>query len=193
MRRRFKKVDTLLEEDFLDEGEQEELVSNLQQIYRQQTLRTRLFMLALSLLCVAGHLYLAAQQHLHPWGLKHHAHFYGLLSEKSVVAGDILSAASAAMTGLLWAHGILETQKGGCAWRRKTLEVALAACASTFWISAILQAPSDGFWTESWQYQWMWLEPPLLLGLSKYSERSSLDSQQLLTRLQGYSYNHEKL
>ena len=111
MKRRFKKVDTLLEvsgsrqsraaeaicptsaflssytcnlslsyqaqEDFLDGSEQKELMSNLQQIHKQQTLRTRLLLLALSLLCLAGHLYLAAQQHLHPWGLKHHAHFYG--------------------------------------------------------------------------------------------------------------------
>ena len=46
---------------------------------------------------------------------------------------------------------------------------------------------------ESWQYQWMWLEPPLLLGLSKYSEKASLDSRHLLNRLRGYSYNHEKL
>lgn len=42
-------------------------------------------------------------------------------------------------------YSALHAIPGGGAWRRKAAEAALAACASIFWLLAILRAPSDGF------------------------------------------------
>ena len=75
-----------MQEEYLDEDEQQELLASLQQIQHQQAWRMRLFVFMLSLLCTTGHLWLAVQQALHPWGLKHHAHFYGEASSQRKVS-----------------------------------------------------------------------------------------------------------
>lgn len=94
MRRRQQAVDTWLQEPYLDAEEQEGVFRHLKEQQAKMSRQWTAVFAALAAVLGAGFLYLAWHQWVDPWGLRHHAFFYGTASPRWVAFGEICSSVS---------------------------------------------------------------------------------------------------
>lgn len=102
LRRRQQTVDTWLQEPYLDAEEQEGVILHLKQQQAKMSRQWTAVFAALAAFLGAGFLYLAWHQWIDPWGLKHHAFFYGAAGARWIAFGESCSGVS-----LLLSAGVL--------------------------------------------------------------------------------------
>ena len=94
LRRRQQAVDTWLQEPYLDAEEQEGVVLHLKEQQANMSRQWTAIFAAMAAVVGAGFLYLAWRQWVDPWGLKHHAHFFGTAGGRWVAFGEVCSSVS---------------------------------------------------------------------------------------------------
>ena len=105
LRRRQQAVDTWLQEPYLDAEEQEGVVLHLKEQQASMSRRWTAIFAVMAAVLGVGFWYLAWHQWVDPWGLKHHAFFYGTAGGGWVAFGEscsgvcFLLSAAALVTG----------------------------------------------------------------------------------------------
>ncbi len=116
--------------------EQEELIAALQLQAAQQRQLTKLAVGGIGYVLALIFVYTAGSAVARPWGLRHHAHFYGRVKPASIAAGDVGTALSvffSATAVLVYDHPLK-------AWKwLLQLSAMLGLLASLFWSALVWQ------------------------------------------------------
>lgn len=116
--------------------EQEELIAALQLQAAQQRQLTKLAVGGIGYVLALIFVYTAGSAVARPWGLRHHAHFYGRVKPASVAAGDVGTALSvffSATAVLVYDHPLK-------VWRwLLQLSAMLGLLTSLFWSALVWQ------------------------------------------------------
>ena len=146
----------------------------------------QLVWLCLSSCIAAAYFWLATQQLLEPWGVRHHAFFSPVLPAAVVAAGEVLSGLCAVGVGVTW----LPIEN--CFLQKLVLAAssALGAC----WALALRSAAHTQGEPLSacWRHLWLPLGPPLFAGLASLALQTVAGTEAELRRLRKHLYNFKK-
>ena len=187
-------VDSLLQEEYLAAEEQEEVIQQLKAWHRKQSKIWTAVFAALAGLLGAGCWYLALQQILDPWGLRHHAYFYHTLKAYSVSAGEACNGITFLLDGIvLVVHAYGVPKVSANVWQKSLLYIsALCATATAvFWLTAGIRAAAyqeDSIF-EMWRYTWLPMAPVGYLLLCCYLMTTFERTQRDIDALKGSMYN----
>lgn len=173
MRRRQQAVDTWLQEPYLDAEEQEGVVRHLKEQQAKMSRQWTAVFAALAAFLGAGFLYLGWHQWVDPWGLRHHAFFYGTASARWIAFGEICSGVSLLLSaGALLIDGRKLSKTSNACHAHMVLDYAtlytlvLGLCWS-YSLVAAAQYQETSF-SQSLHYAWIPCGPLLYVLLVRY-------------------------
>ena len=187
-------VDSLLQEEYLAAEEQEEVIQQLKTWHRNQSKIWTGVFAALAGLLGAGCWYLAMQQTIDPWGLRHHAYFYHTLEAYCVSAGEACNGVSFLLNGIVLVIHAYDIPKMSVhAWQKSLLYVSVLCVTATavFWLIACTRAAAyqeDSIF-DLWRYMWLPLGPVAYLLLCCYLLSTFGRTQRDIDALRGSMYN----
>ena len=194
MRRR-QAVETWLQEPYLDAEEQEQVIVSLKEEQAHMFRQWTTVFAAIATVLGAGCLYCSWRQLIDPWGLKHHAFFYGAAGLVTVALGESCSAVSLLLSaGALITKNRRTNNNPNQPNRQSTLLFSAAAIAlvtAVFWSYALYKAKhyQDVTFIHSLRYAWMPCTPFLYSLLVRYLLHSFHNIAHDIAALRGSMYN----
>lgn len=173
VRRRQQAVDTWLQEPYLDAEEQEGVILHLKEQQASMSRQwTAIFAVAASVLG-AGFLFLAWRQWVDPWGLKHHAFFYGTAGGGWVAFGECCSGISLLLSGGALVTGDMNSNSSSPHRGHMLLLVCATFCAlvcGLCWSYSLVAAAQyqETSLLQSLHYAWIPCGPFLYVLLVRY-------------------------
>eukprot|EP00271_Cylindrocystis_brebissonii_P003641 TRINITY_DN14820_c0_g2_i1.p1 TRINITY_DN14820_c0_g2~~TRINITY_DN14820_c0_g2_i1.p1 ORF type:complete len:194 (-),score=19.72 TRINITY_DN14820_c0_g2_i1:364-945(-) len=168
---------------YLDTDEQEQLVESFEEANKRtsQTWRRCFSVVSFCLCCVF--LFLALEQVRHPWGVRLHAEFRGLLTSSAIIVADITTA-----TAFLLLLFVLQSSTE---LRRRLLQLTAAIAGSLFlfWTYQISRFPRP----HPWNILWLPFAVPIYAGIIAHVESTLSSTNKDISKLRSSMYDYKTL
>ena len=195
LRRRQHAVDTWLQEPYLDAEEQEGVILHLKEQQASLSRQWTAIFAVMAAVLGLGFWYLAWHQWVDPWGLKHHAFFFGTAGRRWVAFGEscsgvsLLLSAGALMTGDSKTTNYSSPHRGHtpllvCA----TLFALIIGLCWTYSLFAAAQYQETSFF-QSLHYAWIPCGPLLYALLVRYLLHTFHSTAENVDALRSSMYN----
>lgn len=198
-RREADRISKLLEEEYLDTGEQEELLAEFQDLHRNNVRQWRRLWGLLGLLVALMYSVCALYQMLKPWDTRQHAYFQELYRAQTIAAAQLMSGCSLLLLALSMFLGSpdLEGPPQLPAARTTSMStklfaagMAVGAGLALFWAFAIACAVTAESlpMRDIWRLLWLPLGPLLYGLLTRHMLHSFLDTSSEISLLKHKMY-----
>lgn len=195
LRRRQQAVDTWLQEPYLGAEEQEGVILHLKEQQASMSRQWTAIFAAMAAILGLGFWYLAWHQWVDPWGLKHHAFFYGIAGKRWVAFGESCSGVSLLLSAGALVTGDRKIRISSNSHRGHTLLLVCATlfalvvglCWSYFLFAAAQYQETSVF--QSFHYAWIPCGPFLYALLVRYLLHTFHNTAHDVAALRSSMYN----